>query len=165
MGGITFMTLLHWLSRRAENLAALSLASMFVVFLLQILFRYLLDLPVGWTVEWVTLAWLWGILFGYAFVVRERDVICMDFVYSALPTRWQCYLDIVSSLTIAVILCVSLPKTIEYVQFMAIERTAFMRLPFDWVFAVYIPFIFSIVVRMGLKIWTAISTLRGVEHA
>ena len=68
--------------RGAEIIVGLLLGSMFVTFLLQILFRYVLSLPVGWTVEWVTIAWLWGILFGYAFVVRDADVIRLDIVLS-----------------------------------------------------------------------------------
>src|SRR3546814_16738944 len=40
-----------WLYRRAENVLAAMLAAMFAAFLLQIAFRYLLNLPIGWTSE------------------------------------------------------------------------------------------------------------------
>ena len=92
-----------WMGRRAENILALLLFSMFVTFLLQIVFRYFLNLPVGWTVEWVTIAWLWGILFGFAFVVREADIIRLDVLYSALPRGARRVMDVLTGLSLAAI--------------------------------------------------------------
>ena len=51
-----------WLHRRAENVAVALIATMFVCFLLQIAFRYLLNQPLGWTEEVTVLCWLWGVL-------------------------------------------------------------------------------------------------------
>ena len=42
-----------WLGRRAEEVLAVVLASLFVTFLIQIVFRYVLNLPLGWTIEYV----------------------------------------------------------------------------------------------------------------
>ncbi|MDH3513071.1 MAG: TRAP transporter small permease, partial [Gammaproteobacteria bacterium] len=60
-----------WLRRRAENVAAALLATVFVTFILQIAFRYVFGWPVGWTLEVSTLAWMWLVLWGAAFVVTE----------------------------------------------------------------------------------------------
>ena len=40
-----------WLQRRAENFAAALLAIMFGAFMIQIIFRYLFNFPLGWTSE------------------------------------------------------------------------------------------------------------------
>ncbi|MFC3227728.1 TRAP transporter small permease [Marinibaculum pumilum] len=147
-----------WLGRRAENVCAVLLASMFVTFLLQVLFRYFLNLPVGWTVEWVTIAWLWGILFGYAFVVREVDVIRLDLVYGIVPPWLRRGFDLVSGLTVALVFAWTLPQAWDYVAFMSIERTAYIRLPFSIVFAIYIPFAVAVILRSLATAWAA---LRG----
>lgn len=140
-----------WLARRAENLLALLLLSMFGAFLLQIVFRYFLELPVGWTVEWVTIAWLWGILFGYAFVVRETDVIHFDVVYEMMPRGVRRAFDVIAGLSVAGIFAYTLPAAWNYVTFMHIERTAYLRWPFDLVFSIYIPFALAITVRALLS--------------
>jgi len=144
-----------FLYRRAENILALVLASLFVSFLIQIVFRYVLNLPLGWTVEYVSIAWLWGILFGYAFVVREQDVIRLDIVYAAVPVFAQRIMDVFTGLVCAGIFIWTLPNVWDYVTFMAIERTAYMQIRFDYVFIIYIPFALSVIVRCLLNVWHA----------
>ncbi|PHP65902.1 C4-dicarboxylate ABC transporter permease [Zhengella mangrovi] len=145
------------IARYGEHVTAFLLGSMFVVFILQIVFRYFLDLPVGWTVEWVTIAWLWGILFSFAFVIRTGDMIRLDIVYSAVPRGVRRAFDVFTGLTCAAIFAITLPKAWEYVDFMKIERTAYMRWPFNWVFAIYIPFHVAVIVRMLLVAWGGIT--------
>src|SRR3989475_10440311 len=72
-----------WLLRRAENFAAGLLAAMFVAFMLQIVFRYLFNFPVGWTSELSVITWLWLVLWGAAFVVKESEEIRFDLLYAA----------------------------------------------------------------------------------
>ncbi|SNR81214.1 TRAP-type C4-dicarboxylate transport system, small permease component [Puniceibacterium sediminis] len=145
-----------WLHRRAENLLALILGALFASFLIQIVFRYLLNLPLGWTVEFVAIAWLWGILFGYAFVVSERDVIRLDILYTLLPRNAQRTLDIITGLTCAAIFVWTLPQIWDYVTFMKIEKTAYMKIRFDWVFSIYIPFALAVILRCLITVWHAV---------
>ena len=149
----------RWLHRRAENFVALLLAAMFLTFLLQILFRYILALPVSytsWTVEFVSIAWLWGILFGYAFVLRDDEVIRLDILYLAVPTPAQRAMDFLSSAVVAGILVWSLPQIYNYISFMKIERTAFLKIRFDHLFAIYIPFVLAVVARSLRTCWRAL---------
>ena len=148
--------LFEWLRRRAENLAALMLASMFFSFLIQIVFRYFLNLPLGWTVEFVTIVWLWGILFGYAFVASDDDIIRLDIVYGMMPTSVKRVMDIITGLTAAAVFIWSMPAVYDYVTFMEIERTAFIRIRFDYVFSVYLAFAAAVVVRSLRSVWRAV---------
>lgn len=129
---------------------ALLLLSMFVVFILQILFRYVLNLPVLWTVEWVTIAWLWGILFSFTFVIKTGDMIRLDILYNAVPHGVQRVMDVLAGLTVAAVFAYTLPHAWDYVTFMKIEVTAAFRWRFDLVFAIYIPFHIAVIVRMLL---------------
>ena len=76
-----------WLRRRAENVVAALFAVMFVAFILQIVFRYFLNFPVGWTTELTLICWLWMVLWGSAFVLRESEEIRFDLIYSAVSPR------------------------------------------------------------------------------
>lgn len=145
------------LHRLAEMFVVLLLGSMFGSFLIQIVFRYFLNLPLGWTVEYVTIAWLWGILFGYAFVLRDDEVIRLDIVYAAVPVSVQRVMDVVSSGVVAAILLWSLPQMYNYISFMKVERTAFLHIRFDILFAIYIPFVLAVVARSLRTCWRAVT--------
>lgn len=152
------------ISHYANHLAAALLLSMFVVFILQILFRYVLGWPVLWTVEWVTIAWLWGILFAFAFVIKTSDMIRLDILYNAVPDRLRRGMDVFTGLTTAAIFAYTLPHAWEYVTFMGIERTAAFRWPFDIVFAIYIPFHIAVIIRMLLVAWSGLKGKRPVDE-
>ena len=134
----------------ADHFAAALMGSMFFVFILQVIFRYFLNLPVGWTVEWVTIAWLWGILFSFAFIIKTDEMIRLDLIYSAVPDSVKRWFDIFSGLTCALIFVWTLPAAWDYVSFMSIERSAYMRIPMSWLFSIYIPFHIAVIFRMLL---------------
>ena len=52
------MRAVDWLRRRAENVVAGLLGVMFVAFIIQIVFRYFFNFPIGWTSELTVIAWL-----------------------------------------------------------------------------------------------------------
>ena len=70
-----------WLRKRAENVIVALIAIMFISFLLQIAFRYLLNRPLGWTDEVTVLCWVWLVLWGAAFILSDKDEIRFDIVY------------------------------------------------------------------------------------
>ena len=147
-----------WLARRAENVAVLMLATMFVAFLIQIVFRYLLNLPIGWTHEISVILWLWLVLWGAAFVLSEREEIRFDLLHAAVSRRARRVMGVVTSLVVVVLYATALPAMVDYVTFMKVERTAYMKLPFSWVYAIYIVFAVAAIARY---LWLGFAALRG----
>jgi C4-dicarboxylate transporter, DctQ subunit len=139
-----------------DTLLAYMMGSILIVFLIQIVARYALNTPMGWTIEYVAIAWLWGIFLGFAFVLRDEEMLRIDFLHHIVSPGWRRVFDFTSHLVCAVIVAWSIPKSWGYVSFMAIEKTAYMLIPFHIVFAVYIPFAISVVVRSGVAVWRAI---------
>jgi len=136
-----------WLRRRAENVAAALLAIMFFVFILQIVFRYLLNLPIGWTHEVSVMSWLWLVLFGAAFVVRENEEIRLDFIYSASPERARRVMQVITAASLVALFSLSLPAVVDYVMFMKVQKTAYLKIRFDWLFSIYVVFTVAMIVR------------------
>src|SRR5919107_5468298 len=77
----------RWLRRRAENVCAALLLAMFVCFIIQIAARYVFNYPLGWTDEVSVLCWIWCTLWGAAFVLREKDEVRFDIIYSAASEK------------------------------------------------------------------------------
>jgi TRAP-type C4-dicarboxylate transport system permease small subunit len=146
----------RWLRRRAENIAAALMATMFIAFLVQILFRYILNWPAGWAYELSIVCWLWGVLFGAAFVVTEKDEIRFDVVYSAVGARLRRGFSIVAGLSLLAIYGGSLPAVYDYVSFMKVERSAYLRIRIDWLYSIYVIFVVAIVIRYMRLTWRAV---------
>ena len=134
----------------------LMMAAMFVAFILQVVFRYAMNLPVAWTDEVCTLVWLWGILWGASFVMRNRDDIRFDMIYSHLPRPLQRGFTLVASGCVVALLLLSLPATWSYVTFMKVESTASFGIPYSWVFSIYVVFVVAMVVRHAAIVWDAL---------
>jgi TRAP-type C4-dicarboxylate transport system permease small subunit len=147
-----------WLRRRAEDVAAVLFMVMFLAFIIQIVTRYVINFPLGWTFELSTLCWVWGVLWGAAFVVREKDEIRFDVVYSLLSDRTRRYLTVLTGLSLIALYGISLPAVTDYVLFMRVEHTAYMKVPFDIAFFVYVIFAVATLARYAWLTWHA---LRG----
>jgi TRAP-type C4-dicarboxylate transport system permease small subunit len=152
----------RWLRRRAENVLAALLAVMFVAFIVQIVFRYLLNFPIGWSSELTVITWLWGVLWGAAFVVKESEEIRFDIIYGAVSLRARRAMGVITGLAIVLLYVLSLEPTLDYVRFMKVEKTAYLKIRFDHLYSVYLLFVVAVVVRYAWILWRL---LRGEEPA
>jgi C4-dicarboxylate transporter DctQ subunit len=152
-------TLGAWLARRAENILAAMMAAMFLAFLLQIAFRYLLGLPIGWTHEISVVLWIWMVLWGASFVVTEREEIRFDVIYGAVGPGTRRVMALITAIALIALYTISFPAVLDYVTFMKVERTSYLKIRFDWLFSIYIIFVVATIIRY---IWLAWLALRGV---
>lgn len=147
-----------WLYRRGENLLAAMLATMFAAFILQIVFRYLLNLPIGWTNEISAILWLWLVLWGAAFTLREEEEIRFDLIYAAAGPGLRRAMMLISGAALLLLYGWSLPAVADYVAFMKVEKTAYLKIRFDWLFSIYVVFVAAVLVRY---LWLCWQALRG----
>jgi TRAP-type C4-dicarboxylate transport system permease small subunit len=149
-----------WLRRRAENIAAGMLAVMFVAFVLQIVFRYFLNFPVGWTSELTVVLWLWLVLWGAAFVVKEREEIRFDLLTAAVGRRARIGMGIVVALALVALYGASLKPSFDYVAFMRVEKSSYLKIRMDWLFSIYLVFLVAVIVRY---LWLLLRLVRGED--
>ena len=151
-------TIAKRLTRFAEFVLAMLLLVMFVAFLVQIVFRYAFDFPIGWTSELTVITWLWLVLWGAAFVVTEAEEIRFDLVYGAVGAGARRIMAIVTAVALLVLYGMSLPAVVDYVAFMKVQSTAYLDIRFDWLFSIYVIFAVAVIVRYAFILWWA---LRG----
>ena len=147
----------EWLQRRAENVAVLLLATMFLAFIAQIIFRYMLNWPIGWPSEVTVASWLWLVLWGAAFVVREDEEIRFDLLYGSVPSAVRSVMTILSGVALLVLYVGSLPAVVDYVTFMRVESTTYLDIRLDWLYSIYVIFALAIIIRY---VWILVDTFR-----
>ena len=157
----------QFLYRRAENLLALMLAVMFLAFMAQVIFRYFLNFPIGWTSELTVIMWLWLVLWGAAFVLREDEEIRFDLVYGSVNPAVRRVMTILFAVALVVIYALSFPAVYDYVTFMKVQSTAYLKIRFDYLFSIYLLFAVAAILRYGWLVWSAMRgdvTGRDAEH-
>jgi TRAP-type C4-dicarboxylate transport system permease small subunit len=151
-------SLLARLRVAAEAVAALLLAILFLAFIAQVAFRYLLNWPLGWTSELSLIAWLWLVLWGAAFVLRERDEIRFDILAAGAGRRARRVMGFIAAVSLVILYGISLPAAWDFVTFMKVQESTYLDIRFDWLFSIFILFAVAIVARY---LWLAWRALRG----
>jgi C4-dicarboxylate transporter, DctQ subunit len=129
-----------FLRHRAENVAVIMLVTMFGALIIQVVFRYFINMPTGWTDELSLIMWTWLVLWGAAFIVRERDEIRFDLILASVPSTLRRGMTLVSAVVVIILFALSLPAVVDYILFMRVQRTAYFHIRFDWLFSIYILF-------------------------
>ena len=138
---------IEWARRRCENIAAAMLAIMFLAFMAQIICRYLLNLPTGWMNELSVILWLWLVLFGSAFVVREPDEMRFDLFYGSVRDRTRRGMALITAVALIVLFGMSLPASWSYVTFMKVEKASYLGVRMDLMYSIYIVFSVAVIAR------------------
>ena len=154
-----------WLYRRAEDVSVMLLGTMFVVFLLQIGFRYFLVRPLSWSEEVCLLCWLWGVLWGAGLVLTDDEEIRMDIIYNAVPEGVRRVFKIITSVVLVILLLISLPASWDYVTFMKREHTASLRIPINYLYSIYMIFSVALIIRHCRLAWRALRGTVRIEPA
>ncbi len=136
------------------------LVAMFVAFILQIVTRYVLNAPLSWTAELSTLAWVWGILWGAALVLRDEEEIRFDVIYGLMSPRVRRVCDAVTGTAVVIVFTWSLPAMVDYVTFMKVERSAYLGIRFDVLYSVYLIFAVAMIIRHAVIAWRAVTGRR-----
>jgi C4-dicarboxylate transporter, DctQ subunit len=147
-----------WLRRRAEDVAVAMMAVMFLAFVVQIAFRYLLNFPIGWSSELSVVMWLYLVLWGTAFVLRNDEEIRIDLLSASVGRRPRIAMAIVAALAVIVLYGVSLKGSFAYVSFMRVERSAYLKIPLNWLYSIYLVFLVAVIARYA---WQLGMLLRG----
>lgn len=160
-------TLIKWFTRGAEFIAAMSLAAIFVTFLLQIIFRYVPFLePIGWSVVVISLLWVFVIFFGCSFIVREADHVTFDVLYLAAPLRIRKYLALLTAVLMIAAMVYAFPSMWETVfanRLMELKKIQTIRIPITgdkiaikWLFAPFVMLMVVVTIRYVWRIYTVL---------
>lgn len=142
-----------WIRRRAENIVAAMLAIMFVAFIIQIVFRYFFNFPIGWSSELSVVTWLYMVLIGSALWLRESEEIRFDLVSGSLGPRGRRVIGIIVAAVGLVLFAMSFPATWKYVTFMKVESSSYLKIRLDILYSVYLLFAAAIIVRYAWDVW------------
>lgn len=153
-----------WCQWAADGVGGLLFSALFVVFIVQVVARFVFDQPLPWTDELAVVLYIWVILWAAAFMVPEREHVVFDLVYHLAPPVARRAMRITGHLMIGGLSAVALPASWDYIRFMAREGTPVLGLPFMWVFLPFALLLVSLVARAVWQIAVIVREPQGDER-
>ena len=95
-----------FLNRICEVALIILLATMAIVVFLQVLFRYVLHLPLFWTEEFARYCLVWASLLGAAVALKRGEHIAVTFFLGSFPKKAARALTMVAQVSVILILTV-----------------------------------------------------------
>ena len=92
---------------------------MFVVFVLQIFFRYFLNHPLTWPYEMTIFAFIWTAVLGACFARRHAVHVVFGLIYDKVSPKTQLLFRLIGNGLIFAAFLIALQPSYEQVQFMA----------------------------------------------
>ncbi|MGD9200542.1 MAG: TRAP transporter small permease [Chitinispirillia bacterium] len=118
---------------------------LFIVFLIQIFFRYFLT-PLTWPMELTLICFVWVALFGGLFAKRTDSHVAFSMIYDTLKPKGQLWMRLVGNTLIFISFSIALYPSYDYVIFMGFKKSNVLKIPMDIAFS---PFVFFLVFMMG----------------
>ena len=164
-----------------ELIGAMVLATIFIIFLLQIFTRYAAKIswiiplpiisnwmnslePIGWTVNLISVLWVWIIFFGCSFFVRDSEHVVFDILFFAVSPKIQKLFSIFVASFMIAIMVYSFSATWDAIfgsKLMELKKIQTLRIPITgdkipmkWLFAPYIILMIAVIFRYSFKLFS-----------
>jgi len=142
----------YW--RKFTDFVAVSLlAAMFSAFLLQIFMRYIMNNPLGWTLEASVILYIWTVFWTSAFILEEKDHITFTVLSDYVRPGVKRTMLIVGHIIVGIAFISALPAVFDYVTFMKIDSTPIAHLRFDYIFSIFLVFMVAVAYRSVINVY------------
>ena len=118
-----------WLNRLCEILLIVILSAMAVVVFMQVLFRYVLHLPLFWTEEFARYCLVWASLLGAAIALKRQEHIAVTYFLEHFPKRFTGPMTLVARIAVALILSIMTWGGIKLVWVTSAQISPALRIP------------------------------------
>jgi TRAP-type C4-dicarboxylate transport system permease small subunit len=135
--------------------------TMFIAFIVQVFFRYVVRHPLTWTNEVIVIGFVWTVILGACYTMRRRSHVKFTLLYDKLGPKAASWSRMLGNILIAGTFAALIIPSYRYSLFMSFEKTAVFRLPLTPVFIPFVYFLCSITVYTVTEIVEDVRVLSG----
>ena len=125
---------------------------MFLTFILQVFFRYVINHPLTWTQEVIVVTFVWTVLLGTCFTMRRHAHVKFTLIYDKLNPQIAALFRMIGNLLIIITFVLLVIPSFKYTSFVAFQKTAVFRISYRWVFLPFVYFVISTIGYIGSEI-------------
>ncbi|MDR1826751.1 MAG: TRAP transporter small permease [Methylobacteriaceae bacterium] len=123
----------------------LAFSAMFISFLIQVFFRYVMHDPVTWTQEVIIMGFIWTVIFGACYTMRTRSHVAFTMFYDRMKPKPAAALRLLGNVLIVVTFLALIVPSFRYSLFIQFEKTAVFRIPLTVMFLSFVYFLLSVI--------------------
>jgi len=102
---------------------------LFLTFVVQIFFRYVMRYPLMWPEELTSLAFIWTTLLSAGYIRRVHGHVAFTLIYDKLPESMRRITRLSSNFLVFFAFLVPLPSIFKYLKAIHIEKSSVLRIP------------------------------------
>lgn len=115
--------------------------------LIQVFFRYVLNISLTWPFELSIYGFIWTLYLGAAFARKKEKHVKLDLVYEKLPVKIRAIFDIIFNIITIIIFAMIIYPVSDYLLFSYRIKTVALKIPWTYVFGVFPIFLILIIVH------------------
>lgn len=128
-----------------------SFCVLFVVFMLEIVFRYFF-VPLVWSLELSLLTYLWSVLFGVCLAQRDDSHTKFTLLYDVASPRIKTIMRVAGNLLLISSFCIAWYPSYRFVAFMGFKKSDVLYIPMDLAFSPFLAFLLILIARYGYQL-------------
>jgi TRAP-type C4-dicarboxylate transport system permease small subunit len=125
---------------------------MFLVFIVEVFFRYVLNSPISWTIEIIMVSFLLMMFWTLTFSVPLKRHVAFTVVRDLLPPGGKRVFALVVHLACAAVLVVALPGIVSIAWYELREGTPILRIPLIVNYGAFAMFVAAYVIRVVVSV-------------
>lgn len=135
---------------------------MFVVFIIQIVARYVFSNPVQWAYEVTVMGYLWMVILGACYAYRDRSHVTFTLFYDMLPVKGKAVCGFLGNLLMFIAFVVMFVPSCQLISKMQMQVTSILKVGLNVVYFPFIPFMIIIMIYILMDMITEVKVMFGI---
>ena len=123
----------------------ISFSLLFIAFILQVYFRYVINRPLTWTQDIIVVGFCWTVILGACYTMRRKGQVSFTMLYDQYPPKVAAWARLAGNVLIIVTFAVLVIPSVNYAIFVSFQKTAALRINYFWIFIPFTYFLLSII--------------------
>ncbi|NBK20612.1 MAG: TRAP transporter small permease subunit [Spirochaetia bacterium] len=137
-----------------------SFVILFLTFILQVFFRYVVNHPLTWTQDAIVIGFCWTVILGACYTMRRKGHVQFTMLYEAYSPKAAAWARLAGNLLIIITFILMIIPSVKYAFFLGFQKTPVLRVSYTWIF---LPFTYFLVSVIGYTIAPIIEDLKVIR--
>ena len=135
---------------------------MFIIFVISVFTRYILNYPISWSMEIIVICFIWLVIFGSCYTMRFRVHVKFTMIYDHLSPKPAAVFRMLGNIIIAVAFISIVFASYQFSLFNSFMKTAIFRISYT---VMFLPFVYFLCSITGYTIMDIIEDIKVISGA